>query len=197
MRASTRLKFVFICNPKCASTSVRDALDPFSNVRANPRSPNMPISNHARASAVKAIFESKGRDWSEYFCFTTVRNPWAKVASLWSYGKRQPRSVWHDAASQADTIADFVATPTFAERARTLDYMTRDDDGKMLVDGIYKVEDLNESLPEINERLGFEIDIPHLNTTKQLRYREVFDSNSVDKISELFKSDIEFGKYEF
>jgi hypothetical protein len=197
MRASTRLKFVFICNPKCASTSIRNALDPHSNLRANPRSPRRPLSNHASAREVKAMFEEQGREWSEYFSFTTMRNPWAKVVSLYHYALKQPRSVAHDSAVRAGNIADFMASEGFAEAVRPLDYMTRDHDGTVLVERIYKVETLAESLQEIQKRLGFELSFPHLNASSNHDYRQFFDDSSVEKVRELFRSDIEAGQYQF
>tara|TARA_R110000868_G_scaffold107263_4_gene293396 strand:- start:13097 stop:13738 length:642 start_codon:yes stop_codon:yes gene_type:complete len=197
MRASTRLKFVFICNPKCASTSIRNALDPHSNLRANPRSPRRPLSNHASAREVKAMFEEQGRDWSEYFSFTTMRNPWAKVASLYTYALKQPRSVAHEVAVQADDIAGFIGTDVFLETIRPLDRMTLDQDGARLVDRIYKVETLADDLPEIEGKLGVQLAVPHLNASSNHDYRQLFDARSVEKVRELFRSDIEAGQYEF
>jgi hypothetical protein len=197
MRASTRLKFVFISNPKCASTSLRKALDAHSNIRANPRSPRRPLSHHASARVVKAMFTEQGRDWSEYFSFTTIRNPWARVASLYHYARKQPRSVAHEAAIQARNIAEFLVSDGFADTARTLDYMAHDKDGALLVDRVYKVETLAESLPEIEARLGFELEVPHLNASSNRDYRAIFDDESVEKVRQLFRSDIEAGQYQF
>ena len=123
MRASTRHKFIFIANPKCGTQSLRDALGPHSNMQGSRK---QKVRNHSPAFEVKERFDELGRDWSEYFSFITIRNPWVKTASLYNYGLRQPRSGWHQAALHASSMSDFIRSPTFQMSARTVEYMTKD-----------------------------------------------------------------------
>lgn len=203
MRASTTSKFVFIANPKCASTSFRKALDPRSNVKTTPRKKtvetpfHLPMSNHSSAAELKAAFLERGWDWQEYFVFTTIRNPWSKVVSLYNYGLKQPKSVWHPIANASSSMLEFVSTKEFAKRARTIDQMTLDGSGASLVDMIIKVEDIGASLPELRKRLGFDIEVGHLNASTQESYRELFDEETAEKVRQFFKADIEMGGYEF
>ena len=88
MRASTVHNFVYISNPKCASTSFRKALGPFSNIKSSPQRSPEGIRHHATASDIKLVFDEQGLSWESFFSFTTIRDPWAKSYSLYTYGKK-------------------------------------------------------------------------------------------------------------
>src|SRR5690606_27928408 len=87
MQISHRYKFIFFSFPKTGSESVRELLDPYSDIRGIPYwniSEENPFYSHISPAEVKAIFQKNGWDYDEYFKFTFVRNPWARLVSLYN-----------------------------------------------------------------------------------------------------------------
>lgn len=203
MRASTKHKFVYLANPKCASTSFRKALQPFSDIKSRPRggedsAPNHPaISNHSTAKQVRDLFLERGWGWDDYFVFTTIRNPWSKVWSTFNYGKATPHSVWHEPATRSGSLLGFINSPEFAKHSRTIDAMTKDGAGNSLVHMIIKVEAIPDYIDALNVQLGFDLDVGHLNRGESSTYVDNFDEESKKRVAEIFESDIEVGKYKF
>ena len=85
LRISHRHRFIFFANPKTGSRSVREVLDPFSEVHGRPAddvTPDFPFYNHMRPCDLRPVFAQKGWDFDAYFKFVMVRNPWARMVSL-------------------------------------------------------------------------------------------------------------------
>jgi len=211
LRASTQYKFVYLANPKCASTSLRKALQPYSDIRSKPfagdhsrprggpdpaERPDV-IYNHSTAAQVRHVFQQKGLDWSEFFVFTTLRNPWARVWSTYNYGLATPKSVWHEPARTAASFLDFIRSDVLRRHSRTIDVMTQDESGTCLVDMIIKVEELDSRMAELSRRLGFELSVKHLNRVDTDDYASGYDGESRRAVADLFEADIEIGKYQF
>lgn len=86
-RISHKYKFIYFAYPKTASTSVREVLDPFSDIIAGnykDRTPENPFYNHITAAETKQIFEERGWDYNSYFKFVVIRNPWSRLVSLYN-----------------------------------------------------------------------------------------------------------------
>ena len=83
MRISHDNKFVFIAIPKTGSTTVRKLLDNFSDIKSIHLNGNFAM--HATAQQVKSEFVVKGWSWIDYYKFTVVRNPIARLHSFHSY----------------------------------------------------------------------------------------------------------------
>lgn len=77
------------------------------------------------------------------------------------------------------------------------------EDGKCLVTKIYKIETLTKEIiqKDIIKYTGIHYDIPkigHLNSTKTVNYRDFYTEQwMIDKVSEVYKKDIELGNYKF
>lgn len=195
MRCSINRKFVFVSNPKCGTTSIRKALNPFSNIRSGK---NKAFKNHWPARRIRKELAALGHDWNDFYSFMTIRNPWQKVASLYVYGLNTPTSVWHQPAKDSNTLDEFVSNPVFASHAMTLKFMSMDKSGtKMLVNDIIRLEDLDERQDALFERLGFKPELVKLNVSPSYKYRELYNDRAVELVREFFVSDIEFGKYEY
>ncbi|WP_367268204.1 sulfotransferase family 2 domain-containing protein [uncultured Thiohalocapsa sp.] len=78
MRISHQHRFVFLSNPQSGSTSIRIALDPYSDIKS---STEFPYHHHTNARRLKEHFLKQGWDWNSYFKFTTVRNPWDRMVA--------------------------------------------------------------------------------------------------------------------
>ena len=96
MRLSWKHKFVYISIHKTASETVRELLDPHSDIKScfNEKqfviiipSKKMKYYFDERYNKVK----DKNWDWSKWFKFTTARNPWDRKLSTFSYLKRKAK----------------------------------------------------------------------------------------------------------
>lgn len=104
MRISHKYKFICFANPKTGLESIRKILDQYSDIIAPvylERTKENPFYSHITCAEARDIFESKGWDYSTYTKFVFVRNPWARLVSLYEmiYGRRpwrrrSPFSVW-------------------------------------------------------------------------------------------------------
>ena len=210
MRISHKHKFIFLSKPKCASTSIRAALDPYSDIISDDRIPH--YHHHVPASILKKHFDKMSWNWSGYFKFTCVRNPWDMLVSVYSFGKpdQEGNYFWQE------RIYDSNSRMTFKEwilkgrswdfkqakllddlSAYTLPYYILDENDNCLVDCIVSVENLENDLKYVSSKINIEIKEFHLNTSKHKSYREYYDEQTKKITASLFEKDIEYGKYVF
>ncbi len=175
MRISTQYKFIFFSNPKTGSESVRKMLDEYSDIKDNKADRNSPFTSHMPPREAKVLFEERNWPYDEYFKFVFVRNPWAKMVSLYQMlysGKPTKMLVTGTLGDQLkDRLKKFkqrylTKKPTFHEWLHSintqplnqnsedwlrygtysLDKYATDEQGNMLVDKIIRLEDINRDL---------------------------------------------------
>ncbi|MEQ8557981.1 MAG: hypothetical protein RIB03_06645 [Henriciella sp.] len=197
MRLSDSHKFVFIANPRCGSTSIRAMLDPYASVRSSDPTSGSWLWHHASASRVQEGMRETGRNPEEYFFFTTIRDPWERVASTYRFGLSHSASGWHPFARDAGSPDAFVLHPEVTRRLRgfAIDAMGEDESGNMLFDEILPLERLHEVLPPVIEKLiGQPVLVRHDNTTAQTGH--VFSRDASQRIEDIFAADITIGQYD-
>jgi hypothetical protein len=192
MRISHRYKFIFFSNPKTGSETVREILNPYSDVLSvhyKKRTNNEPFYSHITPSEVKRIFQEKELPYDEYFKFTFVRNPWARLVSLYEmiYGTRKKKNVNNKYKVEFKVLYKkvFVKKPDFKtwlltihnndigaggkewERWRkygsySINNYIMDSEKNILVDKVIKLEDLQKELIPTLVNLG----LPQVNSIK-------------------------------
>jgi hypothetical protein len=94
MPISHRHRFVFFANPKTGSTTLSQLLDPNTDVQPmrnfNERTPENPFSPHMPPAEAKEWFRQFGWDFDGYTTFVFVRNPRAKLVSLYEHIRPGP-----------------------------------------------------------------------------------------------------------
>lgn len=197
MHASRPKRFVFIANPKTGTSAFAQALRPHCNVKS---SAIKGMGDHWPAAKVKAWFQDeRGWDWEEFFSFMAIRDPWRRAVSTFLYGRRREQSIWHRPAMEAESLLDFLQSDIVMapQRVRTLDYMARDEDGSMLIEHVFRIEDIAEEAPRISARIGVPLELDQVNVTPAYEYRDYFCEEAVELVRERYRSDIEFGGYEY
>jgi len=154
-----------------------------------------------------------------YFKFTMVRNPWARLLSFYQYcvQKKKTHNYVHP-TSFKDFVLDstdkyllgvnWTFSPTLKEiccYARTqrcrlelqLDWIT-DANGKILIDFIGKVENLQEDFNTVCDKIGIpRRTLSHQNKSNHKAYTKYYDDETQQIIAEKYAEDIKCFGYEF
>lgn len=200
-----RYKFIFVHINKCAGQSIRRAL---------PRGTR----GHNTIQHYFELCERQGRDPASYFKFTFVRNPWDKIVSFYHYHRRRDWELFPWPADDAPDFNAFVqrmfvdddgalAYEIFKARSgdsthrlrlsNSLDWVSSPD-GKVLVDFIGRVENLQADFDQVCDRIGIRRrQLPHVNRSSHTPYWEYYDDASREIVADRFRRDLEYFGYRF
>ena len=110
------------------------------------------------------------------------------VASSYRYSARKP--------TFTKTFAEFVRTPRRMERLALNERLYRLG-GQVVVDEVYRYEELPAAVADISARLDIELDLPHAKQGSGPHYRDLYGPGDAEIVAERFARTIrEFG-YEF
>jgi hypothetical protein len=225
MQISHRYKFIFFSFPKTGSESIRELLEPYSDIEVVPywqRSDQNPFYSHISPAEVKQLFEKNGWNYDEYYKFTFVRNPWARLVSLYNmiYNTRPPTSI----AGKIRAFFSGLKKPGFKQwlsstktdgkgaggpddqrwqvyGSYSIASYILDADGNELVDEIVKLEEINDRIPAILKRIGIpdadQLTIPFINKRPSKKYSDFYDDETSKLISQRYQYDIERFGYRF
>jgi len=187
-----RHQCVFIHVPKTAGTSVVKALFGVD-------SRHVPCVEYEKANP---------RKFTQYFKFAFVRNPWSRLYSAYTFLKRgginEVDQAW--AASNLagiDSFEQFVLEWLDAEAMTSwVHFMPQhhfitDSSGKVAMDFIGRMENINADFGYICQRLGISATLPALNKSTQHPYTQAYTSAMRDKVGELYKQDAVLFGYDF
>jgi hypothetical protein len=218
MRISHTFKFAFLSNPKCGSTTIRRILDKFCDVKDIPGNPP-PYHPHTNALEIQNLFRKEGWKFSDYWIFTTIRNPWARMVSYYHYGRwdKDFRPFWdnrYDEKSKlSNSFQDWIVkwrewqVPNWMLNRQPLEKFCCDLDGNLLVNQIIPIEYIDIELPLLLSRLGVPFKksvanwkqggIKKVNKTLHKPYWTYYNKETKLIVAEIFHEDIKFGKYTF
>lgn len=198
---SHKHKFAFIHIPKNAGGSVRQAL----MRRADGFKPGG-IYQHAPATTVRDLNPTF---WENAYTFAFVRNPWARMWSIYKFNLERKGKGHKDVGHSFDEFLmkkkrrhnwakTFICPNTPIQRRPQTDWFT-DKEGKVIVDYIGRFENLRNELDDICSRLG----VPTLKlvrthkTSDRIHYTEAYSQEGIAFVAEHFKTDIEMFGYKF
>lgn len=205
MAYSEKLNLIFVHIPKCAGTSIIEAM---VNID--------PSTKHGHNS------------WNFYknlnstYSFSIVRNPWDRVVSCYNYAKMDS-SYWHgtnkiygehpdyklaNSLSFKDLIKLFYKNkfllnyPAYRRTHfrhnwdRQVPYIY-DYDLNLKVSDLYRFEDLDKVIPELCKR--FNLDILHINKSNidNVDYKSFYDEETKNMIYDIYREDIDVLNYSF
>jgi chondroitin 4-sulfotransferase 11 len=176
------------------------------------------LGTHDHASWARHKLEP---EWSEYFKFALVRNPWDRLVSwymmieqnkqlipwykrllrrnkynlLWQYVLERSKNFEEFIINCTGEVNDMDGRKSFAYNQ--LDYLT-DEEGKVIVDFIGRFEKLELDAEIIFRKLGVEnAALPHINQTPHKHYSEYYSDKTMNIVAERYSRDIEFFGYKF
>ena len=201
MIISQKHKFAFIKTRKTAGSSIEKILYPVLGPKdlcsGSTRDETPPLNMQPDTNghlAYDALLRITSGDVKRMFSFTVERNPWDKCVSAY---------YWHKQIKPHLTINGFnkYLKTSIGLLPTDWEYYTIDN---KVVAHVFKYEELDQFIPFMNDKFNFNLDPNLMSTTKmksgireQEGYRQMYDEESMEFVSELFKREIkEFG-YEF
>lgn len=201
---SNSKKFIFFHNYKVAGTSlsrvlskyephylVRTALRKAGIKRYFPALANFP--QHANALEVQALVPKQVFD--DYYKFTLVRNPWDWQVSLYHY-TRQTRKHFQHSLIKNYTFEEYIEWRVHHDLHLQKSFIT-DENGKVLVDFIGKMENIDSDFATVCQKLGIEMQLPHHNKSKHDSYKKYYSDETYQLVKDAFAEDIIMFDYEF
>lgn len=171
---------------------------------------------HLSASEYVECGHITQQEFSSFFRFSFVRNPWTRILSEYRY-----RNYFHH-RSFRDFVINKMPKPGFDDKYRHVmpQYdMLHDRDGKLLVDFVGRFESLQQDFDRVCEKLGIEDSLlPHRNPSNKKsrdrkrrlrnflfmngenRYRSLsdfYDDETREAVAEYYRVDIETFGYTF
>jgi len=211
MRVSHRYRFVFLAYPRTASRSIRTLLAPYSDIRSvhsSRTSRKVPFYHHMPASEAKQVFDANHWNWFDYHRFCIVRNPFARIVSLYHHYLNMRSRIAPDLAPTARlkamvkyklqprlSFSDYVLRPDKMRKiAMPLEEFIHDVDGTCLLDDIIRFETIAEDLPRYLEGMGIYItpqQIPLMGSSDVRSYREYYNEATESFVRELYQYEIQ------
>ena len=224
MIISHKHKFIFIHIPKSAGTSaflslansinaikgtetlkeqecicsVEDHIlvkDPVPSIYGNSEScDDCDLHQHSNLIDIKLLFEQKGWDIDEYFKFSFVRNPWARVVSYWAY-QFSEQNFEDFCINSTDKQYNYIKKDTKKVLNKHGKYYYENEIG---VDFVGKVENLSEDLKSVCNTIGIpKPKIHHSNKSDHKHYTEYYNEKTKEIIAKNYEVDIKHFNYEF
>lgn len=211
VRISKQYKFIFFSNPKTGSSSLRQFLDPYSDLfpvkNFLHRTPDNLFYPHITPNEVQEIFKRYQWNFHDYHKFVIVRNPWARLVSLYEHIKRGDKvPEFKEWLPNICASGDGAGGESWQRWRRygawSIKNFISDSDGQILVDKILRVEDLDCMLIPHLKKIG--LDIPNgknpehknLGNYKQ-HYSAYYDEQTKALVAKNYQFDIEHFKYTF
>lgn len=228
MPYSERFSLVHVAVPKTGTTSVIEALQALHRIHGGELTlltdrvdrrfrerhgldalgdPQPRRAKHLSALQLRTILEER---WERAFSFSLVRNPWAREVSRYWYTHEDHEPGWLAKWWQgAQRKFHGLSFPEWVERRRRsakgrggarnqLDKLT-DQDGRILVDFVGRLENLQADFATVCDRIGVpRVAVPHVNSTGGgARYPAMYDQHTRDVVAELYARDIAAFGYRF
>jgi len=221
-------KTIFIHIPKCAGQSVESyfltrhgySWDDRASflLRQNTDKNRGPSSlSHLKASEYSSLEYIDKKKFKDYFKFSFVRNPYARLVSTYKY--RGYESYF----SFKDYVFKHMPEEGSAKEAMHIipqyKFIYDEFSNKRLVDYVGRFENIKEDFTSVIDILGFEdASLPHVNISPRkkeqtikdklrslwihkgknyISYRDYYDTKTKQRVSKLFEQDIDTFKYVF
>ncbi len=216
MLISHKHKFITIDIPKTGSRSLRESLLPLGVLDLYGK-PNLDSKFYQHDGVIRAKkqFAKNGWNWSDYFKFTVVRNPWVRYFSFFkyfiSYGEkylRRDESIdWRDPQLNQGKICvelfkgkdDQAVLKKIILNNNSQDSHYCDENGDIIVDHIARFENLKNEFVFFCNQVGIDAPIlKHGNKSKDsFNMSDIYNQELINLVAQKEKSVIQLNGYDF
>lgn len=160
--------------------------------------PNGRLWKHSTLRDIEGILEID--QINKMFVFCLVRNPWDRLVSYYHW--LQDQRFDHPAVKIAKTadFKSFLLNPMIFKPLQLMDaaaYVTFSS-GQICETHFIRLENLAVDLQPLEDHLGFQLEIPQVNTSKRSRnFRDYYDTELRDHVARICATDIKKFAYEY
>ena len=187
-------KTIFIHIPKTAGISLVKSI--FGDVT---------LEGHRSVSYYKQVFKNR---YSDFFTFTIVRNPWDRLYSSYKFLQKgginiHDKNAFETHLSIYKDFEDFVINGLNEKIISKITHFIPqheficDKNGEIIVDYVGKFENLNKAVDKINDILKSEFKIEHHNKTNKKNYKDIYTTEMIVKVNQIYQKDIDIFEYNF
>jgi hypothetical protein len=136
----------------------------------------------------------------DYFTFSFVRNPFDRVVSEYFY--RQDQQPEMDFKSFLFSVVlperqGYFERHIFSDHYFDQIQFLTDERGHTLVDFVGRFENLEKDFNKICRMIGQDLKLPHMGKTIRRSYRDYYDHESIDLVSQVYQRDLRAFHYQF
>ena len=187
-------KTIFIHIPKTAGISLVRSI--FGDVT---------LEGHRSVSFYKQVFKNK---YSDFFTFTIVRNPWDRLYSAYKFLQKgginiHDKNAFETHLSTYKDFEDFVLNGLNEKIIWEIMHFIPqhefvcDKNGQIIVDYVGRFENLNKLVDKINDILKSEFKLEHYNKTNKKDYKDIYTTEMIMKVHQIYQKDIDIFEYNF
>jgi hypothetical protein len=199
-------RFIFVAIPKTGTHSVRQALRNHLGpqdleqvglfVQKKFPIPELAQLQHGHLSLMQVRPYFGAGDFETFFKFAFVRNPFDRFVSYCAFMTRQAGDFERDPKA---VMGHFIANPPWRHILFEPQHaFVTDTDGKLLIDDVGRVEEMQQSYDRIAGRIGVpSARLDRVNSSKRKNYRDYYDKALIDGVAKLYARDLELFGYEF
>jgi hypothetical protein len=128
------------------------------------------------------------------YTFAFVRNPWDRFVSeaTWMQQKNNPEFTFEDSLLNFRQYATDGFKPHWSPQWKYL----YDDDMNLLVDDVFKLEEIEKAEESLSERFGIQVKFGKHNTTERTHYNDYLTPELKEKLYPLIQKDLELFGYD-
>lgn len=157
---------------------------------------NVELFNHAKAVRARRVVGLK--NWRDWFTFACERNPYDRVVSAYYFSMKN-KTLRGD-TTHGLTFDVWVNKVRPLEALHNAGWGLYTVDDEIIVDKVFKFEDLNGAMTEIYQRLGVTkgSELPQTKTSdRKPTYRELYTDETREIVAHCFAKEITTFGYEF
>lgn len=211
-------KFIFFSFPKTGSESVRELLSSYNEepvLHFRQTNEAKPFYSHMTLAETDVVFAKRGLNIADYYTFTFVRNPYARLVSIYemamSVGKVNrvlrmlgaPKPSFHEWLEHTKPYGrGGGGKPSSKWRQYgtwSIENWIKNQEGDPAMDGILRLEHITTELPVIFDKIGVDLpkEIIHKNRRVSADYRTYYDDITKQIVKDRYAYDLEKFGYEF
>ena len=194
LNSFTKKKCIFIHIPKTAGISVVKAF--FGDVT---------LEGHRSVLFYQKVF---GKQYSDFFTFTIVRNPWERLYSAYKFLEKGGVNIHDQNAfrmhlSKYKNFEDFVINGLNDRLIFEITHLIPQSEficnnkGTILVDYVGRFESLQEDIAVLSKKINSEIVMDHHNQNTKKSYTEIYTEEMILKVKKIYWKDINTFEYNF